>query len=135
MTRDHIEIYTDGACSGNPGPAGAGAILRWNGHEKELSVYLGEATSNIAELMAVRLALESVKNRKIPVRIHLDSTYTLGILSLGWKAKANQQLVAEVRALVKTFTSISFIKVPGHAGVPLNERADELARAAIERGG
>ena len=133
MDGDVIEIYTDGACSGNPGPAGAGAVMIWKGHTKEISEFLGNATSNIAELTAVKLALRAIKDRKVRVRVHVDSTYTLGLLSLGWNAKANRELVAELRALVASFASIKFIKVPAHAGVPMNERADELARAAVAR--
>jgi ribonuclease HI len=126
-----ICIYTDGACSGNPGPAGIGIVMRHNGHEKEISRYIGTATNNIAELEAIRTALAMVRNLKIPVLIHTDSSYALGILSKGWKAKQNLELVAEIRRLMDQFDDLRLIKVKGHAGHPDNERADQLAVAAI----
>lgn len=129
-----IVVYTDGACSGNPGPAGLGVVLMAGARRKELSEYLGEATSNIAELMAVKRALESIKDPTRPVRLHTDSAYSIGVLSQGWKAKANQALIAEVRALMATFPHLKLIKVAGHAGIEENERCDQLARDAIERG-
>jgi ribonuclease HI len=132
--RDSVKIYTDGACSGNPGPAAAAALLRYQGKEKELSRYLGLGTNNIAELTAVQIALEALKDRTIPVDLHTDSTYVIGVLSLGWSAKANQELIANIRRLLTTFSDLRFIKVKGHAGVADNERVDELARKAMEEG-
>ena len=67
------------------------------------------------------------------VVIYTDSSYSIGILSLGWKAKANQELVAEIRTLLRDFPQVRFVKVAGHAGVPENERCDELAREAVSR--
>jgi ribonuclease HI len=130
--RDSVKIYTDGACSGNPGPAAAAALLRYQGKEKELSRYLGLATNNIAELTAVQIALEAIKDRSLPVDLHTDSTYVIGVLTLGWSAKANQELIAAIRRLIATFSDLRFIKVKGHAGVADNERVDELARQAME---
>lgn len=129
-----IIAYTDGACSGNPGPAGLGVVLMAGTRRKELSEYLGEATSNIAELTAVKRALESIKDPTRPVRLHTDSAYSIGVLSQGWKAKANQALIAEVRALMATFPNLRLIKVAGHSGIEENERCDVLAREAIEKG-
>lgn len=126
-----IEAWTDGACTGNPGPAGWGAVLRFGEEVRELSGFLGRATNNIAELWAVKASLEAVRDRTRPVRVYTDSTYTLGILTRDWKPKANQALVAEIRALLGRFDDVEVVKVPGHAGVPENERADELARGAI----
>ena len=128
-----LVAHTDGACSGNPGPAGWGAVLRWGTHVRELSGALGRATSNIAELWAIKEALQAVKDRDLPVQLHTDSTYALGVLTRGWKARANQELVAELRDLVAEFPKLRLVKVEGHAGVPDNERADELARKAIRR--
>ncbi len=126
-----ICIYTDGACSGNPGPAGIGVVMQYKGNCKEISRYLGTGTNNIAELEAIRAGLLAVKNRKLPVVVFTDSSYALGLLTKGWKAKQNQTLVAEIRELVSSFQQIRFVKVKGHAGHPENERADRLAVASL----
>ncbi len=126
-----LELWTDGACSGNPGEAGAGLVLKYKQHRKERSHYLGKATNNIAELEAIRLGLVEIKNPRLPVRVFTDSAYSIGVLTKGWKAKANQELIAEIRQQVARFQDIQFIKVEGHAGVEENERVDELARLAI----
>jgi len=130
-----LVIYADGSCFGNPGPAGIGVLLEWKGKTKELSEYLGEGTNNIAELTAIERALQEVKNRRLPVRVHTDSQYSIGVLSEGWKVKANQELVARVQRLMDDFTDLKLVKVRGHAGDPRNERVDQLARDAIERRG
>jgi ribonuclease HI len=122
-----ICIYTDGACSGNPGPAGIGAVLRYKGKSKEISRYIGMATNNIAELEAIRVALEEVKNRALPVILFTDSSYAMGLLTKDWKARENQVLVQRLRELAATFRQLTFVKVKGHAGHPDNERADRLA--------
>jgi len=127
-----ICIYTDGACSGNPGPAGIGIVLRYKEKQKEISRALGTATNNIAELEAIRVGLLAVKNRKLPVILFSDSSYALGLLSQGWKAKKNMELVDEIRRLAATFPKLRFVKVKGHAGHPDNERADQLAVQAIK---
>jgi ribonuclease HI len=127
-----ILIYTDGACSGNPGPAGIGVVMNYKGHRKEISRYIGMATNNIAELEAIKTGLEAVKNRSLPVFLFSDSSYSLGLLTKGWKAKQNQELVESVRKLVNTFKNLRIIKIKGHAGHPENERADRLAVAAIK---
>jgi ribonuclease HI len=132
LRQDAIFIYTDGACSGNPGPAGIGVVMCYKGHRKEISRYIGLATNNIAELEAIKTGLESVKNRSLPVLLFTDSSYSLGLLTKGWKAKQNQELVKKVRDLVKAFKNLRIIKVKGHAGHPENERADQLAVAAIK---
>ncbi len=128
-------VYTDGACTGNPGPAGLGAVIMDGDDRQELSEYLGDGTNNIAELSAILRALEvlnTAEARNRPVRIHTDSSYSIGVLTKNWKAKANQELIATIRALAATFRNLQFVKVKGHAGVPENERADELARQAVE---
>jgi ribonuclease HI len=127
-----ICVYTDGACSGNPGPAGIGVVMRYMGHEKEISRYIGQATNNIAELTAIRTALENIKDRDRTVLIYTDSSYSLGILSKGWKARQNLELVADIRELMTQFKDLRLIKVKGHAGHPDNERADRLAVKALE---
>jgi ribonuclease HI len=127
-----LQLWTDGACSGNPGPAGAGALIREGGEiVHQISEYLGEGTNNIAELMAILLGLRAVGDRSRSIDLMTDSSYCIGVLSKGWKAKANQELIAELRAEVSRFSDLRFVKVAGHAGVPDNERVDELAREAI----
>ena len=134
LPSDAIVVYTDGACSGNPGPAGLGVVILDGGKRRELSEYLGIGTNNIAELMAIVRALEEVPRDRTVV-IHADSSYALGLLGKGWKAKANQEIVERMRALAKGFRDLRLVKVDGHAGVPENERADELARTAIVKNG
>lgn len=129
-----ICIYTDGACSGNPGPAGIGIVMHYQGHRKEISRYIGMATNNIAELEAIRVGLASVTNRNLPIILFSDSSYSLGLLTQGWKAKQNQELVQKVRTLASRFKNLRFVKIKGHAGHPDNERADQLAVEAIKTG-
>lgn len=129
-----IEIHTDGACSGNPGPCGYGVVLRDGDDYLEISQYLGTGTNNIAELTAIRVALESIPSaaRHRPVELHTDSTYCIGVLTKGWKAKANRELILGIRELINHFSNLTFIKVKGHAGLPLNERADFMATSSLE---
>ena len=131
-----INIYTDGACSGNPGPAGAGAILQWRDKTKEICHPLGIGTNNIAELQAVALALATIKNgvkRKCDITIYTDSQYVIGILSQGWKIRANVSLALSIKSVIGDFKSVTFVKIKGHNGNRLNERADQLAKAGIKR--
>lgn len=127
-----VHVYTDGACTGNPGPMGVGVVILDGKERREISEYLGHGTNNIAELTAILRGLEAVPTDR-PVVIYSDSSYALGLLGKGWKAKANQELVEKLRALASRFRSIRFVKVAGHSGVPENERCDELARQAIAR--
>ncbi len=129
-----IHIYTDGASSGNPGPSGIGVLLQYGEHQKEVSRYIGMATNNIAELEAIRVGLGLIRNPDKPVRVYTDSSYALGLLSKGWKAKKNQTLVKDIRRQISRFKDIRFIKVKGHAGHIQNERADKLATQAITKG-
>jgi len=139
---DVVDIYTDGACSGNPGPGGWGAILRWRGVEKELSGGENPTTNNRMELTAAIVALESLK-RPAAVRLHTDSMYlrdgiTKWIHSWkknGWKTAdrkpvKNADLWQRLDAAQATHR-IEWHWIRGHAGHPENERADALARAAI----
>lgn len=123
--------YTDGACTGNPGPAGAGLVLLDADGKlvKESFRYLGNATNNIAELTAIAMVFDSIPE-DAPVVIHTDSKYAIGVLSQGWKVRANGELVAAIKKRIKERAKLKY--VPGHSGVPLNERADELAREAIQ---
>jgi len=138
-----IKIYTDGACSGNPGPGGWGAVLCWNDHEKEISGGEGDTTNNRMEMMAVIKALEALKHDKTPVTIYTDSKYVLqgatewleGWKACGWKSASkkpikNQDLWEQIDSLIGQY-SVSFIWVKGHNGHEMNERVDKLAVAAI----
>jgi ribonuclease HI len=125
-----IIAYADGACSGNPGPAGLGVVVIDGGTRVEISEYLGEGTNNIAELTAVLRALAEMPGDKA-MMIYTDSQYTIGVVQKGWKAKANQALVAELRAAIAARPTARLAYVPGHSGVLLNERADALAREGV----
>ena len=125
------QAFTDGACSGNPGPAGSGVVLvEPGGKLHEGQEYLGEATNNVAELTAILRALEWIPADAGLIVVHTDSKYAIGVLTKGWKAKVNQELIARARRIVQE-RGAQLRYVPGHEGVALNERADELARAAI----
>ena len=133
--REGILIFTDGASSGNPGPAGIGVVMRFGKHEKEISEYIGLATNNIAELKAIKAGLLALKKTDLPVRIFTDSRYAFGVLTLGWKAKANSELVQSIKKTMKKFKNLKIVKVKGHAGHEGNERADFLATSAIKDSG
>jgi len=137
-----VDAFTDGACSGNPGPGGWGAILRWRGQERELSGGETQTTNNRMELMAAISALETLKRPTI-VRLHTDSLYVKdGIQKWlpswkkrGWKT-ADKKPVKNVDLWQRLETAVerhevSWHWVRGHAGHPENERADALAREAI----
>lgn len=134
----HVEIYTDGACSGNPGPGGWGTIMRWNGHEKELSGGETETTNNRMELLAVIRGLEAL-TRRCRVDLYTDSQYVQkGVTEWmqGWKKKGwpdrikNQDLWQQLdQQLARHDVKMHWVR--GHDGHPENERADALARAAV----
>jgi ribonuclease HI len=133
---DAIHIWTDGACSGNPGLAGLGVVIVGDGPgHREISEFLGQATNNIAELTAILRGLESVTDRTRTVIIYSDSAYSIGLLTQAWKPKKNIELVQQLRALARQFADLRFVKVAAHSGIPLNERVDQLAVAAIHRRG
>ena len=123
-------IWADGACTGNPGPAGIGVVMLDGPRREECSEYLGSGTNNIAELTAIIRALEMAPRDRTVV-IHSDSAYALGLLGKNWKAKANQALVERMRSQAGEFRDLRLIKVAGHAGIAENERADALAREAV----
>jgi ribonuclease HI len=126
-----VVAYTDGACTKNPGPAGMGVVLKDGKSRREFFGYLGSATNNIAELSAIKKALTAIDKRSRPVRIYTDSRYAIGVLTKRWKAKANQELIAEIKSMLAKYSDIQLLYVPGHTGNALNERADKLARRAI----
>ncbi len=136
-----VEIFTDGACSGNPGPGGWGAVLRYNGVEKELSGGEANTTNNRMELSAVIFALEALKE-PCHVVLYSDSQYVCNALKLGWAKKwrangwmrnkkepaLNPELWERLLTLCeKHELEINWVK--GHAGHPENERCDRLAVA------
>jgi ribonuclease HI len=131
--RKEICIFSDGASAGNPGPSGIGVVLRFGEHEKEISEYIGLATNNIAELKAIQAGLRALKNTDLPVRIFTDSNYAYGVLALGWKVRANREMVESIKKLMAKFANLELIKVKGHAGDEGNERADFLATSAIKQ--
>lgn len=126
-----IFVYTDGACTGNPGPAGIGIFFRRGKREREISRYIGQATNNIAELTAIKVALQEINQPEAPVRLFTDSSYCCGILSRNWKPTRNLQLIKGTKEEMKRFLDLKIIKVKGHAGHEENERVDILARKAI----
>ena len=139
-----VEVFTDGACSGNPGPGGWGAILRYGETEKELSGGEPATTNNRMEMMAAIAALEALK-RPSHVKLHTDSQYVKNGITQwihnwkksGWKTAdkkpvKNVELWQRLEAALHTH-KVEWVWVKGHAGHAENERADELARLAIPR--
>ena len=129
--------FTDGACTGNPGPAGSGAVVKLSdGRTVEASRALGTATNNIGELTAIAMALDLLDQNDVtlaePVAIFTDSQYAIGVLAKGWKAKANVELIAHIKARLRMRRATQLHWVAGHVGVVENERADELAREGVE---
>ena len=129
---DEIIAYADGACSGNPGPAGVGAVALWGDQTRELSEYIGEGTNNIAELIGILRTIELAQELGRPLRLYTDSQYSIGVLTKGWKVKANKELVAKVRQALDAHPDVQLFHVRGHQGVRLNEHADELAVRAVQ---
>ena len=125
-----VELYTDGACRGNPGPGGWGAILVYHGHEKELSGGERDTTNNRMELMAAIRGLEALKE---PCKVTLtsDSVYLIDTITKGWKKKKNVDLWEQLEALL-AIHDVEFVWVKGHDGHPYNERCDKLATAAAD---
>jgi ribonuclease HI len=140
-----VEIYTDGACSGNPGPGGWAAILIYKGTEKELSGFEADTTNNRMELYAPIKALEALK-QPCKVIVYTDSAYVYNAFSQGWletwqnnnwltsrkKPVENQDLWHRLLELMKIH-HIEWVKVKGHSDNEKNNRCDVLARAAINQ--
>lgn len=138
-----VELFTDGACSGNPGPGGWGAILRYKGQEKELSGGEAQTTNNRMEMMAVIEGLNAL-TRPVAIDVYTDSRYVMdgitkwihGWKKNGWKTAdkkpvKNAELWQQLDEARRRH-DVAFHWVKGHAGHPENERADELARGAIK---
>ncbi len=139
-----IDIYTDGACSGNPGPGGWGAVLKSGAHEKEIWGGEPQTTNNRMEILAVIRALEQLKRKGMTVKVYTDSQYVQKGISEwihGWKARGwltsgkapvkNADLWRALDEIAARHT-VEWRWVRGHAGHPDNERADALARRGIE---
>ena len=139
----NVDLYTDGACSGNPGPGGWGAILQAAGKEKTLHGGDPATTNNRMEMMAVIRGLDAIR-RPCSVTVHTDSRYVMdGINSWmanwkkrGWKTAAgkpvkNQDLWQALDAAISRHSTVHWKWIKGHSGHPENERADALARAGI----
>ncbi|MEZ5104861.1 MAG: ribonuclease HI [Draconibacterium sp.] len=138
MPRPKITIYTDGAARGNPGPGGYGIVLLSGEHRKELSQGYKHTTNNRMELLAVIVALESLKIPGSDVTIYTDSKYVADAVTKGWvfqwvakrfKGKKNQDLWLRFLEIYEKHV-VKFVWVKGHADNPLNERCDKLAVAA-----
>jgi ribonuclease HI len=123
--------YTDGACLGNPGPAGLGYVITGaDGRRVQRGEPLGRGTNNVAELTAILRVLEIREGDEAPLVIYTDSTYAIGVLTAGWKAKVNGELIDAIKRRLARFPRVALRKVAGHAGVPENELVDDLARRA-----
>lgn len=143
-SRKNITIYTDGACSGNPGPGGWGAVLMYGTHKRELSGFEPETTNNRMEITAVIKALAALKE-PCNVDVYTDSAYVCNTFAQGWiynwlkngwktstkKPVENQDLWQELLKLTNTHT-VKFHKVKGHADNPYNNRCDQLATGEIK---
>ena len=141
---EKVIIYTDGACSGNPGPGGWGVVLMYKGNKKEISGGKKDTTNNVMELTAV---IEGLKMLKYPCEVDLysDSAYVVNAFDKGWiyswlknnwktavkEPVKNQELWKELYSLTKIH-KVKFIKVKGHSDNEYNNRCDELARNAIK---
>lgn len=117
-----IEVYIDGSSKGNPGPGGAGIVIKDESTQETLGIHgipLGHVTNNQAEFLALKHALIELKTQRLshePVNILTDSQLVVGIFSQNWKARANLELVMEIRDLLKEFPQLTFAYVRGHKG-------------------
>ena len=141
----HVDLYTDGACSGNPGPGGYGAILVYNGKEKELSEGFLETTNNRMEILGVISGLKALKE-PCEVTLYSDSKYMIDSITKGWvyswkkkgwmrsknEPAANPDLWERLLKLLDIH-KVTFVWVKGHNGHPYNERCDELATASADK--
>ncbi len=136
----NLEIYTDGAARGNPGPGGYGAVLHWGTVTKEISQGYRHTTNNRMELMAVIAAVQMLTREKLDITIYSDSAYVVNTVEKGWlfgwakkgyAGKKNPDLWAKYLELHKKH-NIKFIWVKGHASNKWNNRCDELATAAAD---
>lgn len=131
---DVAVCFTDGACKGNPGPAGAGCVVKLpDGSTHEDWRALGQGTNNVGELTAIGMALDIIEHQGFDGTVHVltDSQYSLGVLTQGWKAKANKELISSVKdKILRRDVTVHWIA--GHVGIPENERADALANRGVD---
>jgi ribonuclease HI len=141
IEQDCIEIFTDGAAKGNPGPGGFGTILRYKGKEKEFSQGFKRTTNNRMELLALIVGLEALTSDQYPIKIYSDSKYVVDSIAQGWvfgwqkkgfKDKKNPDLWLRYLKLHTKFNKIEIFWIKGHNGHPENERCDVLAVNAAE---
>ena len=131
---DSIIAYTDGGCIGNPGPSGLGYLIYFpDGTRIQKGEPLGEGTNNIAELMAIERVLDIVSDKTLPLIIYTDSTYSIGVLTMNWKIKANRDLILRIKEKIEFFDSVKLVKVRGHDGIEDNELVDDLARISAQK--
>ncbi len=133
---DAVVCFTDGACKGNPGPCGAGAVVKLpDGRLLEGYKALGMGTNNVGELTAVEIALDLIDkagvDRGAKVWLFTDSQYAEGVLSMGWKAKANVELISRIKPRLAQ-RKVKMAWLAGHVGIAENERADALAGKGME---
>lgn len=131
-----INVFCDGGCRPtNPGHAAFGTVFIWDdGTVEEFAEYLGIATNNVAEIEGFRKALDILIERNKtwePVVVNTDSQYVIGIFSKNWKAKANTQIIGEIRKKLENFPNLTFNWVKAHQGNKYNEMADSLATENI----
>jgi len=145
MSKPEITVYTDGACSGNPGPGGWGAVMLWNGRRKELSGGNPHTTNNQMEMQAVIEALKALK-KPCRVYIHSDSALIINAMTKGWiqswqkrgwrkankKPVENKELWQQILEAMKPH-EVTWVKVKGHSGDELNDLADKLAVAESKK--
>ena len=145
MPKPEVTVYTDGACSGNPGPGGWAALLIWNGREKEISGGEANTTNNRMEMRAVTEALKAL-TKPCVVHIHSDSALIINAMTQGWienwqargwrkadkKPVENKELWQDMLNAMERHV-VHWIKVKGHSGDPLNDRVDELAVAQSKK--
>jgi ribonuclease HI len=126
-------LWADGACKGNPGPMGIGMMLMNDNNEivRQWSKHLGQGTNNIAELTAIKEGLLAFQPLGGQLLVCTDSQYSIGVLTLGWKAKANVELIRSIILLMKGMT-LTFKHVKGHSGNTANDHVDRLASKAAE---
>lgn len=128
-----IQIYTDGSSLGNPGPGGAGIVMLSGNLRREFSVALGRVTNNVAELSAIKIALEKIKRYDYTIYLYTDSKYAMGVLNGSYHAHKNQDLIGEIRNMLQKIERVYFRKVEAHSGVCENECADRLATKAAKK--
>ena len=131
---DAIHIWTDGGAQPNPGPCASAAVIVDGEQRTEHTRYLGDGTNQVAELTAILMGLQQVEGRERAVIIYSDSQWSIDMLTKGWKAKKNVELVSELRGVCREFKDLRFVKVLAHSGIPLNERCDALVNDTIRRG-